>query len=452
MVSSPYRRTTLDDVEVLFLHHTSPTYIAPPRLSRRQTTGGPLMTTVPGARTFSTPRGEYDLPEALARAGLRLAPDLVVIWADATRANLPRNLGRLPGRKVLMVGDTQHLPMPLRTMITYALSEPFDLVLSCHNRHHLHFFLEAGLRHVAWLPSAEGDCPTRFEPPPSARSHEIVSAGQIGKHHPFRSRLVEALRARGLPLSHVMASPAELHTRYGEALLTLNASLNGDLNLRIGEALAAGACLVTDAGSPLGGLDRLYEAGRELFTYRTVAEAADRLESLLAAPDVALAAARRGWERQVFDWGFEAQRRRLWRLVERGDEDDRLSLRHEPRCADRTLWDPGRLAHRLEVYEAVQERNRVSEAPLRVGVHATAAPVVAADLLDLHRSQVHVEDGPALRRWLETPAGGALAPWLHVLPAPAFARQAFDLEVVGDATGAPRLRSANAALSAAASA
>ena len=42
-------------------------------------------------------------------------------------------------------GDTHHL-WPLQTMISYALSEPFDLISSEHDRHHLLLFRRQDLK------------------------------------------------------------------------------------------------------------------------------------------------------------------------------------------------------------------------------------------------------------------------------------------------------------------
>jgi hypothetical protein len=72
----------------------------------------------------------------------------------------------------------------------------------------------------------------------------------------------------------------------------LNASINNDTNMRIFEALAAGAMLVTD--HPLDGLDELLVEGREYVGYATAAEAADKIRYYLAHPEERVSIAQAG--------------------------------------------------------------------------------------------------------------------------------------------------------------
>jgi len=80
---------------------------------------------------------------------------MVVVKADATQRNVPRNLGAYKCPKVLLVGDTHHPGVPLTSVISYALSEPFDFVILDHTRHHAHWFAKAGLRNVHWIPALD---------------------------------------------------------------------------------------------------------------------------------------------------------------------------------------------------------------------------------------------------------------------------------------------------------
>ena len=136
------RQLALDDTEVLFAFHSNPLAVRPPFLSRKQVTVGPFVPTTARdghIQTLSTPKGSYDIAAALKPLGRVVRPDIVVVLADATAANLPRNLGAVSGCKVLLLGDTHHLDHPLQTLLGYALSERFDWVISTHYRHHLHF-------------------------------------------------------------------------------------------------------------------------------------------------------------------------------------------------------------------------------------------------------------------------------------------------------------------------
>ena len=385
--------------------------------------------------TIATPRGEYDLAASLHTLGCAFRPDVVLVRADATGSNLPRNLASVPGTKVLMVGDTQHLARPLHRMVSYALSEPYDIVLSSHNRQHLHFFIEAGVRNVRWLPNMDADCPTSSLPPQGQRAASVLVAGQIGRFHPARMRLVEQLRRRSLPIDHQMAVPAILAKLYCKSVVALNCSLNGDLNLRIAEVLSAGGCLVTDHLRPQSGLDLLYEDRRDLYTFADENEAGEIIEHLLAHPDGALATARRGWTKQTSEFGFAAQRRRLFRLFTRDETDPLFDLRREPRCLPRETKSRVLLADRIAIYEHCQELNR-QRASVRIGLDANIDPTVVTDLADLNHTQLVLVEGPTATALRASPAFSDLRGVLSIVDRAEFSRVAHDvlLQVGGTST------------------
>src|ERR1700752_3043196 len=143
-------------MRVLFSPHPSPRYMDPPRLSPDQVVCGPARPDrSEGNRAISlkTPLGRYDLAVQIERLPAEQRPDLVVVRADATRRNRPSNLASVKARRVLLIGDTHHGRAPIEGLIRYARSEPFDLILLDYTRQHGHFFQEAGLREVHWLPA-----------------------------------------------------------------------------------------------------------------------------------------------------------------------------------------------------------------------------------------------------------------------------------------------------------
>lgn len=432
MAASGSPATPLDGLSVLYIHHTKPDYITPPRYSRSQITAGPFMESSmqeDGAEGLSarlaTPYGEYDLAASLQSLKSAFTPDLVLVRADATGANLPRNLASVAGTKVLMVGDTQHLARPLQRLISYALSEPYDIVLSSHNRQHLHFFIEAGVRNVRWLPNMDADCPIGSEPESGQREASIVVAGQIGRFHPARMRLVDRMRERALPLNHRIAAPAVLANLYRRSVGALNCSLNGDVNLRIAEVLCAGGCLITDRLRPQSGLELLYQDRSELYTYGDENEAGDLIEHLLGHPEEALATARRGWQKQLSHLGFAAQRRRLWQLVTRDEIDPLFDLRREHRCSPKTKSGVP-LTKRLAIYEHCQELNR-QQATVRIGIESTVDPAIVTDLADLNHTKLVLEDGATAKFLRESPVFPELEGVLTIVDRATFPRIAQDL-------------------------
>ncbi len=275
----------LPEPRVLFCCRASPDYYRSPLFSRREVFAGPDCADLVEegrVRSLKTAAGEYDVAALIGRLPVEQRPDLIVVKADATRGNFPRGLDRFTGPKVLLVGDTHHFQDPIRALLRYAALEPFDLIVMDHTRHHGHFFLEAGFERVCWI--AALDFALRPRAIPDHFAHELTFVGQLGGFHPYRRHVMEAVARAGLPLKALRAAPVDTADIYATSAVTLNCSLNGDLNLRVFEALGSGGFLLTDELTPESGLDRLFTPGRHLVTYRSPDELIEVVRHYLAYP------------------------------------------------------------------------------------------------------------------------------------------------------------------------
>ena len=234
----------------------------------------------------------YRLNEKLE--SLNFKPDIVFIKADATRRVNISNLSKLPGWKILLMGDTHHMKNPLKTMISYAMSEPFDLISSEHDRHHLSLFREAGLKNLIWLPCFTMN-PYKIEPSKSVQN-SAVFVGSLSDHHYHRRKLIGQLRDAQIPLHVTAASQKQASLLYNSSAVSLNVSLNADLNFRIMEILAAGGCLLTDRLGLESGLDLLLTEDVHYVAYSSFSEAASKIKWLINEPDTRQAIARAGHE------------------------------------------------------------------------------------------------------------------------------------------------------------
>jgi len=222
-----------------------------PLFSKKEIFVGPdTDTRIAPSRTFAVkaPVGSYDVAEVLRFLPPEQKPDFAVVKADATRRNFPRNLGQLACPKILLVGDTHHLDSPLQNLIGYAKSEPFDFIIFDHTRHHAHWFARAGLKNLHWLPALDyGFLPRELK---AAPSRPLTFVGQVGAYHPWRRAVLNEVKSAGLPLELFRAKLQDTADLYADSQITLNVSLNGDLNLRVFEALSAGGFLLTDELTP----------------------------------------------------------------------------------------------------------------------------------------------------------------------------------------------------------
>lgn len=409
-MANPHRRK-----HVLVSWYTTPRYIPPFDLSDRQVTVGPQAEPDQPRMMFAgwTPAGEYDLLAALEAQKFRTQYDALVVWSDASGSNRPLNLAAFDCPKVLCVGDTHHLERPLSGMIGYAEKAGFDFIVSSHNRQHLHWFGEAGFTNLAWIPGVKA----RHIPRPikEGRAPQVCFVGQWSDFHPRRRRLLAALQDQGVALFARQATRELSADLYAGSVASLNASLNGDLNLRVFEVLSAGGCLLTDRLSPQSGLDLILQEDRDFCGYGSAEELVDKARFLLREPSSALTIARAGNRTYTRNLLPQRQAEVLLDWVFDGKLDPLYAV---PATVPQTGAVP--LPTRLAIYEVLQEMQRRLEAP-RVFVASELAAVVREDAADLSRLRLDSGDArtpPAGASWdcIVAPKGATLAPALQSAP------------------------------------
>jgi len=335
-------------------------------------------------RSVGTP-WTYDIAAVIDALPVEQRPEIVIVKTDAFWSNTPRNLGAVSCPKVLLFGDTHHGDRPIRQLLKYLETEPFDHVVLLYDRHHAHWLSEAGHERVYSMPGLDiqfFDLPFREE-----RRQQIVFVGQTGKLHPRRTSLIQELAARRYPLRVQLAGREESSRLFAESLITFNCSLNADLNMRIFEALEAGAFLLTDRLSLQSGLTGLFEDGKHLVCYESPADLVDKAGYYLAHPEEALAIARAG-----YDWCREKfhPARLAMDLLAIVQGEVETAAQYMPRSDGRMALPvaaPDRLEQRAGLYELMQDIHRQREV---VKVLCFGAAQSVCDLADLPRLRVHL--------------------------------------------------------------
>jgi len=338
--------------------------MAPPRLAAEQINAGPFFVSrqIDGRWiSKSTPYGAFDLAEIARALPDDQQPDVVVCHVDCGVGIKPRNIRAFGCPVVLFAADSHWGDRALSEMVRYAASEPFDRVVVLYDRHHIPFYRAAGVRNVHWIPGltfAHGDERARAALR-DTRHAQLALVGKAGYHF-RRQRLFAALIAAKLPLAWKEVRQPEVLAHYGESLIGLNASMNGDLNLRVFETIAGGAMLLTDRLAPESGLDELLREGVEKISYDNAQDLVEKARHYLEHPDEARAIGEAG--RRWFETHFSEERRQaaFTELVFSGKEQDVFAT---PAKLSTTIAFHGaaELDGTLAAYDVINELHRQQE-------------------------------------------------------------------------------------------
>jgi hypothetical protein len=377
-------------MNVLYSTHTSPDYMPPLGITDRQIIVGPNYPTRIEERkvlSLNVTRGRYDLAALVSSLPLEQKPELTVVLADSFQNCVPENLAEVPGLKLLLIADTHHGNAPLQTMLAYARREPFDRIVVTHDPHHLHWFVEANIAPTIYIPNI--NCFHFPQQLNKRRQAAICFVGQAGQWHPRRRRLLQAIQNAGFPLIVRQAPASMAAAMYNSMQIIFNCSLNGDLNMRVFEVMAAGGFLITDRLSPQSGLEVLFRRGKHYVDYEDLDDLLIKLRHYLGHPDECLKIANAG--RAAYLNGHRpAQRARD--LLEFAFAPAPISYsKHDLRA---TLGHDGfgeNLEERVRIYEWFQNLSLQNER-LAVVADAALGARAIADLVDLPRLRVHVRE------------------------------------------------------------
>ena len=331
-------------------------------------------------KTIQTSVGVYDIQEVVSQLPDSQHPELFIVKADCTGRNFPINTKSLHCPRVLVLGNTQHLNLPIRKLLAYAEEEQFDFILSDHKRQHLHYFVEAGFKNVFWLPALN------MFPRPQLAATTTTSlsfVGQIGKWHPYRSHILNSIDQAKIPISKGFMPHSVAAQTYAKSTINLNCSLNGDMNLRIFEVLSSGGFLLTDTLSKESGMDLIFDKGVHYQDYKNTDELLEKIKHYQNNPEKALQIAQAGLQKFWTDHDPRLKVQQLMAYIYNNELDDRYAIDLDKR----SLFPVKHLSdvkHRVSKYEFIQEL-QLNQVVVNVLFLSTGETKLRADLSDLKR-------------------------------------------------------------------
>ncbi len=157
----------------------------------------------------------------------------------------------------------------------------FDYIFICH-KDYMNHFKDLGYNQVHWLPV--GCDPEIHGERMSSRIYDIGFVGNtFNEEHPRSRRLKKLSKLYKMNDYKQWYPKEEITSVYSQSKIVVNSPANGDITMRVFEAMASGALLVTEA---IGNGQRdLFKDGVHLVDYRTEEELFDKVDYYLKHDD-----------------------------------------------------------------------------------------------------------------------------------------------------------------------
>lgn len=166
---------------------------------------------------------------------------------------------------------------------------------------------------VHWLPLG-GDLGVHFVPD-LPRDIDVGFVGKMGTPGTDRHAVMSCVLGRfATNETDRHYTPLEMGQVYSRSKIVFNKSIGGDVNMRVFEALAAGALLVTDRIG--NGLDELLTEGEHYVGYDTADEAIVQIDRYLADDDARERIAQAGQAKMREKHSYDARLTRILEVVQ----------------------------------------------------------------------------------------------------------------------------------------
>ena len=314
----------------------------------------PPIEAVKAGKAIAIPKRSFDIDIILNKLPAGFSPDIVYLSARKM-SFMPQGLERFNCPKVMKLGDTyQWGDGSLSEMIEYCQILNCDYHWIYQGVQHLHFFKEAGLKNVFWLP---GTIATDYFVPEqnTLKEYEVCFRASLGSVHIYRRKLVNFLQDSGVKLDVAQKPYLDSLKDYTKSKIVLNCSGGGDTNRRIFEVLMAGGFLLTDRLSKQSGLQCLFQEGVHLECYGSPEELLEKVNYYLAHPEEAERIALAGHQKLIDEYHPDLVREKLLNFVLKGQIEPLFLLEQDKRASlGLNLADRSQLKKRLKIYELIQ--------------------------------------------------------------------------------------------------
>lgn len=336
---------------------------------------------VSAGQAISIPNGTFDVEIIQSQLPQSFQPNFVSLSARVM-SFIPRGLEKFDCPKVMKIGDTFHLgDGSLSGIIEYCQILNCDYHWTYQSVHHLHFFIESGLRNVFWLPATIVIDP--YIPPKTAPiPNTIIFRGSQSELHCYRRSILQHLKSVNISID-VQSKPYRACLEdYEKAHIVINCSLNGDSNRRVFEVLMAGGFLISDRISSQTGLYTLFQEGVHFECYENQSELIEKIYYYLANPEKARQIAAAGQQKLLECYSQQTVQQNLYHYVIHNEIAEPFRVEHDTRT--QSIQSNTNLELRIKLYEFIQELHRIYPAIDLLYQNGENAALIS-DLMDLPR-------------------------------------------------------------------
>ncbi len=240
------------------------------------------------------------------------------LYIDSGREKLPPGFDALKMPRVAYIIDSHVSPQE-----RLRIARQFDFVFMAQSGQ-LGYFKNNGVRNCHWLPLACS--PELHALPPMERDIDVsyvgsLSAEENGRRHFLLQEVAKCFS------NHCIGRfwPEEMAEVYARSRIVVNCCHNRDVNMRVFEAMASGALLITDEAD---GLEELFIDGTDLIIYRSDDELVDCIRHYLQDDAAREQIARAGQEKVLTGHTYDHRLAVMLDVIRSGvsdimDEDDK---------------------------------------------------------------------------------------------------------------------------------
>lgn len=191
------------------------------------------------------------------------------------------------------------------------MAHHFDIVFLA-QKSHIDLFNKEGVRYVYWLPLA---CfPELYPDEELPRDIDVSYVGSLSPEEGDKRITILNKVGETFPNHFIGKSwPRDMARIYSRSKIVVNSAVNYDLNMRVFEALASGALLITD---PADSITELFEDGKEIVIYHNLNDLLDKIKYYLEHENERIEISKRGKEKVLKFHTYHHRVEEVIRIIE----------------------------------------------------------------------------------------------------------------------------------------